>query len=82
VSIPADLFEQAMQLDAEARVELAERLLDSVQHDRSEPDATWEASWAAEVEERARDVEQGRAALHSREEFEAQVRESIARARE
>jgi putative addiction module component (TIGR02574 family) len=53
------IVDAAMALPAEARAQLAEQLLDSLDPARSEIDA----AWAKEVELRIREVEEGRAEL-------------------
>jgi len=54
------LIEQALQLEPEDRVELAERLLSSVFSDKELEDA-----WGAEIERRIDEIESGRAKLVS-----------------
>lgn len=66
------LTEQALQLEPEDRVELAERLLSSVF-----PDKALEDTWAAEIERRIADIESGRAKLLSRSEVMGRVRAAI-----
>ena len=51
------LYEQASQLPAEERAELAGRLLESIE---SPPDEGVEEAWAAEIEQRMADYRAGR----------------------
>ena len=54
-----EVFEAAMNLPDEERVNLAERLYGSV--DAADPE--WEKAWAAEIARRVADIESGKATL-------------------
>ncbi len=56
--VPADLLEAAMKLPADARSELADRLLDSLESPFPDPEI--EAEWAAEIKKRVDDIKSGR----------------------
>ena len=56
--VPADLLEAAMKLPADARSELADRLLDSLDSPFADPEI--EAEWAAEIKQRVDDIKSGR----------------------
>ena len=66
------LTEQALQLEPEDRVELAERLLSSVFSDKELEDA-----WGAEIERRIDEIESGRAKLLSRADVISRARAAI-----
>ncbi len=57
VAPPAKIvFEQALELTSEQRLDLAAELLTSVD---GEPSTTWEAAWRAELDDRMCEVETG-----------------------
>ena len=63
------LLDQALQLSAEARAELAGRLLESLEKEEASlSDQAYEAAWAAELERRMADMDSGRVKMHSVEE--------------
>ena len=66
------LTKQALELDPEDRVELAERLLSSVF-----PNAELDDAWEAEIEQRIEAIERGRTQLLSRAEVMSRVRAAI-----
>lgn len=55
-----DLYEEASQLTENERAELAGKLLESLE---GEPDPAVEMAWAAEVERRVKQVENGEVEL-------------------
>lgn len=63
---------QAMVLGAEERAQLADRLIASLFHDQE-----IENAWAAEVERRIRDIEEGRDDLRPAAEVIARARAAI-----
>jgi putative addiction module component (TIGR02574 family) len=67
-----NLTSEALQLEPQDRVELAERLLASVF-----PDKEVEEAWAAEIERRIAEIESGRAKLLSRAEVISRVRATL-----
>lgn len=56
------VLQQALQLPQDQRAELVERLLSSLDGDDS-IDEGYEEAWAAEIERRVREVEEGTAEL-------------------
>lgn len=52
-----DLYKEASELTESERAELAGLLLESLE---TEPDAGVEAAWAAEIERRVREIDEGR----------------------
>jgi putative addiction module component (TIGR02574 family) len=70
-----DVVAAAMSLPPEARAQLAEQLLDSLDPRRQEVDA----AWAAEIEKRIQEIEDGRAELIPHDEVIARARERAAR---
>jgi putative addiction module component (TIGR02574 family) len=82
MSIPNELLTKALELDRQDREELVRDLILSLEPDGPERDPDYEASWAAEIERRLREIDEGRATLLSWEEVQARLRETIARARE
>jgi putative addiction module component (TIGR02574 family) len=82
MSIPTDLLERALGLQESERAELAHHLLLSLEPDVDGPDPDHQAAWAAEIEARLRDVEQGRATLIPWEEVKARLRQPLARDRQ
>jgi putative addiction module component (TIGR02574 family) len=56
--IPAELLDAALKLPAEARSELADRLLDSLESGYATPEI--EAAWAEEIKGRIDDLQSGR----------------------
>ncbi|MBI5506368.1 MAG: addiction module protein [Deltaproteobacteria bacterium] len=69
-----DLESEALQLPAEARARLAERLLASLD---SETDAQLDAIWLAEAERRLDELESGRAIGVSADEVIADARSKL-----
>lgn len=64
VTVPAKVFEDALALPREVRVELAQALLRSVDGEREEA-AESDAGWQGELEERAQRISEGTAELTS-----------------
>jgi putative addiction module component (TIGR02574 family) len=56
--IPADLLDAALKLPEDARSELADRLLDSLESFYASPEI--EAAWAEEIKRRIDDLKSGR----------------------
>ena len=54
----SDLLERALQLPADERLALANELLDSVE---GPEDPEWTAAWAAELDRRAKELDNGTA---------------------
>jgi putative addiction module component (TIGR02574 family) len=75
----AHLLEEAEQLTAPERAELADRLVESLAHDPA-PDVA--AAQTAEVRRRIAEVESGAVALIPGEDALAQVRQLVAAARQ
>jgi putative addiction module component (TIGR02574 family) len=69
------ILDAAMALPAEARAQLAEQLLDSLDPARADIDA----AWAKEIELRIREVEEGRAELIPNDEVFAGARQRLER---
>jgi putative addiction module component (TIGR02574 family) len=67
-----DLEAQALQLSEQERAELAARLLASLS-----PTPDFDAEWAAVVDRRIEEIEDGRATMVPAEEAIARVRDSI-----
>jgi putative addiction module component (TIGR02574 family) len=57
-AIPDQLLEAALRLPEDARIDLANRLFDSVES--SDEDIELDAEWAAEIKRRIEDLESGR----------------------
>jgi putative addiction module component (TIGR02574 family) len=55
---PAELLERALELPEDERLALATELLESVE---GPEDPEWAAAWAAELDRRVRDIDEGRA---------------------
>jgi putative addiction module component (TIGR02574 family) len=68
-----DILAAALSLPREARAQLAEQLLDSLDPHRAEIDAAWEA----EIDARISEIESGRAQLVPHDQAIAQVRERL-----
>jgi putative addiction module component (TIGR02574 family) len=56
--IPAHLLDAALQLPEDARIELANRLFESL--DPAEDEGDVEAAWAEEIKRRLEDLQSGR----------------------
>ncbi|HEY7119000.1 MAG TPA: addiction module protein [Tepidisphaeraceae bacterium] len=69
-----EILAAAMALPREARAQLAEQLLDSLDLQRAEIDAAWET----EIEARISEIETGRAQLIPHDQAVAGVRERLA----
>jgi putative addiction module component (TIGR02574 family) len=82
MSVLNDLRPRALELSRADRAALARDLLLSLETEDAERDPDYEASLAAEIEDRARAVEEGRVTLLSREEFEARIRGSLVKGRQ
>jgi len=54
---PAELLQHALQLPADDRLALAAELLESVE---GPEDPKWAEAWAAELDRRVRDLDEGR----------------------
>ena len=69
------VLEQALALPREDRARLAAALLESLEPDDGEvlTEAEWEAAWAAEIERRMKEVDEGRARLIPAEEVFAEL---------
>jgi hypothetical protein len=80
-SIPSALLESALALDEKTRVELANRLLDSVEDSTNHDPHGWGEGWYEELERRAIAVEQG-APTFTLEEVMSRARETIRKARD
>ena len=65
-----DLLEQALKLPPQARLALADELLDSVE---GPEDPEWTAAWAAELERRVKQLENGEAKAVPWEEARARI---------
>jgi putative addiction module component (TIGR02574 family) len=63
------VLEEALALPPEERERLADALYDSL-----EPDEEWERAWAAEVERRVKDLDEGRTRAIPAEEVFAELR--------
>jgi Putative addiction module component len=74
------IYEAALELPREARSELAAMLADSAE-EGSEGIETIEAAWVAEAKRRLAQVDAGEAELFEIEDVEAELLETIARAR-
>lgn len=66
----AELLIQALKLPPQARLALADELLDSVE---GREDPGWTAAWAAELERRAKQLESGEAKTVPWEEARARI---------
>lgn len=55
---PAELLQHALQLPEDDRLALATELLESVE---GPEDPEWAAAWAAELDRRVREIDEGRA---------------------
>jgi putative addiction module component (TIGR02574 family) len=55
---PGDLLQSALQLPEDDRLALATELLESVE---GPEDPEWSAAWAAELDRRVREIDEGRA---------------------
>jgi putative addiction module component (TIGR02574 family) len=72
-----EIIAAAMTLPPEARAQIADQLLDSLDPERAEIDAAWQT----EIETRIREVEEGRAQLIPHDQAMAQVRQRLQAAR-
>jgi putative addiction module component (TIGR02574 family) len=71
----ASVLQQALALPAEERSELVEALLRSLEsEDEGEPSPGWDEAWAAELNQRAKEIDEGRARLIPHEEVFAELR--------
>jgi putative addiction module component (TIGR02574 family) len=70
------VLQQALALPAKERGELAAALLRSIEPADAEglTEGEWEAAWAAELNRRAKEVDEGRAELIPHEEVFAELR--------
>lgn len=57
---PAELLQHALQLPEDDRLALATELLESVE---GPDDPEWAAAWAAELDRRVREIDEGRAKM-------------------
>ena len=71
------LLAEALGLSPEDRPEIAAKLIESLDDGHADPDAA--AAWAAEIERRVREVEEGRAKLIPWEEVRARLRARLKR---
>lgn len=69
----SEIIQAAMALPPEARAQIAEQLLASLDPAQAEVDAAWEV----EVERRIREVEEGRVQLVPHDQVMSQVREHL-----
>lgn len=74
--LKADLLEQAMELEPAQRLDLANRLLDSVE---GAEDETWGAAWARELDGRVKAVERGQDPGSSWGDVRARVRSELSK---
>jgi putative addiction module component (TIGR02574 family) len=65
-----DLLQQALQLPAEERLALASELLESIEGPEN---SEWSAAWAAELDRRVRDLENGSAKTIPWEQVKAEI---------
>ena len=74
------LLTQALQLCEEQRWKLVSQLLRSLEPDGGDEvtDAEWEAAWAAEIDYRMRDVQEGRVELIDGDQVDAEDRAMLA----
>jgi len=82
LSIPSDLRDRALDLSPNDRAELAHQLLQSLDPEGAERDPGYEDAWAAELETRMREVEEGRANLLTWEEVKERLRHPSSQGRE
>ncbi len=75
------LREEALELPTKARGKLAHDLLLSIEEDPFEPPEEVEKAWAAEIERRVQDVQEGRVKLIPAVEALRDVRASLKRVR-
>ncbi|MBK9029888.1 MAG: addiction module protein [Myxococcales bacterium] len=76
----ATVFEQALQLPDAERSELLSQLLRSFEPDDDDEltGSEWEAAWATEIDDRVRELREGRVELIDGDAALAQVRASLA----
>ena len=69
------VLQQALALPAKERSELASALLRSIEPDDAEvlTEAEWEEAWTAELNRRAKEIDEGRAQLIPAEEVFAEL---------
>ncbi len=67
---PAELLQHALQLPEDDRLALATELLESVE---GPEDPEWTAAWAAELDRRVREIDEGRAKAVPWEEVKAKL---------
>lgn len=72
-----EIIAAAMTLPPEARAQIADQLLDSLNPQQADIDAAWQT----EIEARIREVEEGRAELIPHDQAMAQVRQRLQAAR-
>ena len=74
------VIEQALQLPDAERSELMAQLLRSFEPDDDDEltNGEWEAAWAAEIDERVREIREGRVELIDGDTALAQVRAALA----
>jgi len=82
MSVPADLIARVLELEPNERAELAHVLLTSLDTEEPIPPAEWKTAWAAEIERRIQEIDEGRAVLVPREEVEARLRATLERVRD
>jgi putative addiction module component (TIGR02574 family) len=76
-SAPKEVVAAAMALPPEARAQLAEQLLDSLDPQRARVDA----EWAQEIDHRIREVEEGRAPTEPHQDVMTSVRRRLSNVR-
>lgn len=81
MSIPADLLNQVMELDPEARADLAHRLLLSLEPEGVPRDPGYEEAWAVEIEERVRRFEADPSRARPADEVLERIRRGLRRGR-
>ena len=74
------LLTQALQLPEEERWKLVTQLLRSLEPDDGNQvtDSAWEAAWAAEIDRRMLDVQEGRVELIDSDQADAEIRAMVA----
>lgn len=80
MSAVSTVIEQALQLPDAERSELMAQLLRSFEPDDDDEltNGEWEAAWAAEIDERVREIREGRVELIDGDTALAQVRAALA----
>lgn len=69
-----ELLQRALQLPADERLALASELFDSVE---GPEDPAWSAAWAAELDRRAKELENGTAKTVPWEQVKAKIEERL-----